>query len=216
VAVGYHAHAAKAQKTAAAVQAAGGKALAVKVDVTHEASVEAAVAKAARWGGRLDILVNNAAVYEDAAVWNMPLDRWRKVVDVDLTGAFLCTKHAGARMREAGWGRIVNVSSVVAQSPVFGVTNYAAAKAGLEGLTRAAALDLTAGGVTVNCIALGYFDRGMMSRLPPDIQTAIVKRIPMKRVGKASEAAALLLYLCSEGASYLTGQVIGLNGAHSF
>ncbi len=216
VGIGYAKNHRMAEETVGLIKRAGGSAITTELDLRDEGSIRAAVSSLVSWGGRLDILVNNAAVYEDATIWKMGLEQWRKVIDIDLTGAFLCIKHASAEMRKDRWGRIVNISSIVGQEPVFGVSNYAAAKAGLEGLTRAGAMDLIRFGITVNCIALGYFDRGMMSRLPEDIQKRIIETIPMGRVGNAIEAASSVAYLCSSNAGYITGQVISVNGGLSF
>ena len=164
-----------------------------------------------KWG-RVDVLVNCAGIHQDSTVAKMAPDDWDRVLAVNLTGAFNCIKAAIPVMREGG--RIINISSVAGQVGVFGAANYAASKAGLFGLTKSVAREVARKGITVNALALGYFDVGMGERLPSDIKGRIIEQIPMLRFGRVEEAVAAVLFLASEGASYITGQIINVNGGY--
>lgn len=186
----------------------------VKADVSNEADVVKMIRKTRERFGTLDILVNNAGVFRDSVVWNMEKSFWDDVISTNLTGVFLCTKHAISLMREKEWGRIVNISSVVGQIGTFGASNYAASKAGVFGLTKAAAKEVAKKNITVNCIALGYIEAGMNTRLPEELRQKILQDIPMKRFGKIEEVANSVVFLCTEEAAYITGQVIHVNGGY--
>jgi len=183
-----------------------------KADIADEKQVKKMVDEIILEYGHIDILVNNAGIFKDAVSWKMGKDVWDSVLNTNLTGAFLCTKHVLPLMREKGYGRIINVSSVVGQTGVFGASNYAASKAGLIGFTKAVAKEVATKGITVNCISLGYIDAGMNLRLSEELRNQIKESIPMKRFGKVEEVAEAVLFLCSNGAGYITGQVIGING----
>jgi len=214
VGVNYVSSGDKAAEVVKEIEALGRKAVAVRTDVSKEEEVVTLFKSVTDALGAPDILVNNAAIYVDSTVAKMDKQTWDKVMGVGMDGVFLCTKHAIPAMKEKGWGRIVNVSSVVGQIGIFGTANYTAAKAGVIGFTKAAAKEVARKGITVNSIALGYFDAGMNLRLPEEIREATVKTIPMKRFGKASEAAAAVTFLCSDGAAYITGQVLNINGGY--
>ncbi|MBK9091435.1 MAG: 3-oxoacyl-ACP reductase FabG [Anaerolineae bacterium] len=184
----------------------------LQADVSDEKAVQAMVASAQERFGRIDILIGAAGISIDAITWKMSLDAWQKVIAVNLTGAFLCCKHVVPLMRSQGWGRIVLLSSVVAQLGVPGTVAYAASKAGLFGLTRTLSKEVVKSGITVNCLALGYFAEGMMLQLPAEVQEQITMNIPMKRLGRGQEVAATVEFLCGSGADYLTGQIISING----
>jgi len=186
----------------------------VKADVSREEDVVAMVKKTKERFGTIDILVNNAGVFKDSTIWNMDKDFWDDVISTNLTGVFLCTKHAIPLMREKNWGRIINISSVVGQIGTFGASNYAASKAGVFGFTKAVAKEVARKNITVNCIALGYVETGMNLRLPEELRQKILEQIPMKRFGKVEEVAGSVVFLCSEEAAYITGQVIHLNGGY--
>jgi 3-oxoacyl-[acyl-carrier protein] reductase len=160
----------------------------------------------------IHMLVVGAGITRDRVTWKLDLAQWEEVMRVNLTGAFLCCKHVVPDMRSQGWGRVVLISSVVAQIGVAGTAAYAASKAGLFGLTRTLAKEVANSGITVNCLALGYFEEGMMLRLPQEAQTRVLEGIPSRRLGRGLEVGGAVSYLCSEEASYVTGQVIGLNG----
>lgn len=186
----------------------------VKADVSNEEDVVAMVKKTKERFGTIDILVNNAGVFKDSTIWNMDKNFWDDVISTNLTGVFLCTKHAIPLMREKNWGRIINISSVVGQIGTFGASNYAASKAGVFGFTKAVAKEVARRNITVNCIALGYVETGMNLRLPEELRQEILQQIPMKRFGKVEEVAGSVVFLCSEEAAYITGQVIHLNGGY--
>jgi 3-oxoacyl-[acyl-carrier protein] reductase len=142
----------------------------------------------------------------------MTPEAWRQVVDVNLTGVFNCTRAVVSPMQQQGSGRIINISSVVGQVGVFGTANYAAAKAGIFGFTKAVAKELARQGITVNALALGYFSTGVLLPLPDRIKEEILRQIPMGRFGKAEEAAQAALFLASDASAYITGQTIHVNG----
>jgi 3-oxoacyl-[acyl-carrier protein] reductase len=186
----------------------------IKADVSKEEEVVEMIRKTTEKFGTVDILVNNAGAFKDSTVWNMDRSFWDEIISTNLTGAFLCTKHVLPLMREKDWGRIVNVSSVVGQIGTFGASNYAAAKAGIFGFTKAVAKEVARRKITVNCIALGYIETGMNLRLQEELRQSILQGIPMKRFGKVEEVAASVVFLCTEEAAYITGQVIHINGGY--
>lgn len=162
--------------------------------------------------GKIDILINNAGIFKDSISWKMDKKAWEDVIATNLTGTFLVTKHVLPIMRNNNWGRIVNISSVVGQIGVVGASNYSASKSGLFGFTKAVAREVANKNITVNCVALGYFEEGMNLRLSEELRAKILEQIPLKRFGKVEEASSLILFLCSEEAGYITGQVIHING----
>jgi len=196
------------------VEALGRKCLPVKADITNENEVRDMVQKAVAGLGRIDILVNCAAVFRDATIAKMPLEFWNEVLTVNLTGTYNCTKEVIPVMRQHNFGRIVNISSVVGQTGAFGASNYAASKAGLFGFTKSAARETVKYGITVNALALGYINTGMLLKLTPELQEGIRKQIPIGRFGDPEEVAATVVFLCSEKAGYITGQVLGINGGY--
>lgn len=188
------------------------KIMVYKADITREREVIAMISEIVKQYGTIDVLINNAGIFKDAISWKMRKCDWNIVLATNLTGAFLCTKHVLPIMRRKECGRIINISSVVGQTGVFGASNYAASKAGLIGFTKAIAKEVAIKGITVNCVALGYIEVGMNLRLQEELRTKIQEEIPMKRFGKPEEVADVVVFLCSQSASYITGQVIGVNG----
>jgi 3-oxoacyl-[acyl-carrier protein] reductase len=186
--------------------------LPLRADVSDINAVEEMVKLTVKELGSVDILVNNAAIYLDSVVWKMTEDTWDKVLDVNLKGVFNCTKAVIPYMRERGWGRIINITSVVGQTGGFGVSNYGASKAGVIGFTKAVAREVAKFNITVNALSLGYIDAGMNLRLPETTRAEILRTIPLGRWGKESEVTDTVLFLASEGAGYITGQVINVNG----
>lgn len=186
--------------------------IAIRADVGNIEEVEEMFDLIISKYGRIDILVNNAAIYEDSAIWNMEKEVWDKVIRTGLTGVFNCTKFAVRSMRENKFGRIINISSVVGLTGVFGTSNYSSAKAGVFGLTKTVAKEVATKNITVNALTLGYFDEGMMTRLPKNIQSQIVEQIPMKRLGNPREVSHAAMFLASQDSGYITGQIINLNG----
>lgn len=162
--------------------------------------------------GPVDILVNNAGVTRDGSMTKLSREAWQEVIDTNLGGCFNMAKATFAGMRERGWGRIVNIASINGQSGQFGQVNYAAAKAGIHGLTKALALEGAKSGVTVNAIAPGYIDTDMVSAVPAAQLDKIIARIPVGRLGRAEEVADGVLFLCSERAGFVTGSMLSING----
>ncbi len=212
VAVNYSHSQEGAEETAAEIRAAGGEALVICADVTDPAAVEAMFGEvAATWGG-LGILVNNAGVVEDQYLAFMKEEQWRRVLEVSLDGAWRCSKQAAKLMVRSKWGRIVNISSVAALTGDIMRTNYAAAKAGLLGLTRATARELARYGITVNAVAPGMIETALTTDMPTPRREALTGRIPLGRFGKPEEVAEVVAWLCGEGAGYVTGQTLCVDG----
>jgi 3-oxoacyl-[acyl-carrier protein] reductase len=186
----------------------------IKADVTKEEEVAEMVRKTKERFGTVDVLVNNAGVFKDSVIWKMSKNLWDEIISTNLTGVFLCTKHVLPVMRERNWGRIINISSVVGQIGIFGSSNYAASKSGIFGFTKAVAKEAANKNVTVNCVALGYIETGMNLRLPEEIRQKILQEIPLKRFGEVEEVAGSVVFLCTREASYITGQVIHINGGY--
>ena len=164
-----------------------------------------------RWG-HIDILVNNAGINRDRLLLRMSPQDWDQVLNVNLRGAFLCTKFAMSHMIKQRQGRIVNISSVVGVSGNPGQANYAAAKAGLIGFTKAVAREVASRNVTVNAVAPGFVTTGMVDELSQEKRQQILGRIPMGRFGTAQDVAEAVVFLCGEGAGYITGQVLTIDG----
>lgn len=186
----------------------------VKADVSKEEEVVEMVKKTEGRFGAVDVLVNNAGAFRDSVVWKMDKNLWDEIISTNLTGVFFCTKHVLSHMREKSWGRIINISSVVGQIGTFGSSNYAASKSGIFGFTKAVAKEVANKNITVNCIALGYIETGMNLRLPEEIRQRILQEIPLKRFGQVEEVAGSVVFLCTKEASYITGQVIHINGGY--
>ena len=201
-----------AQRTADEIGAAGGKALALKVDVSVAAEVEVLFKEAVAAFGRLDILVNNAGITKDGLLLRMKEADWDAVMDVNLKGAFNCTREAAKVMSKARYGRIVNVSSVVGEMGNPGQANYCASKAGMIGLTKSVAKELARRNVTVNAVAPGFIETDMTSELSEKAKEALQEQIPMGRLGASDDVAAAVLFLVSGGAAYITGHVLSVNG----
>jgi len=185
-----------------------------KADVSREEDVARMIQSTEEKFGGVDILINNAGVHDDKVTWKMDSTVWESVVATNLTGAFRCMKHAIPLMRRKGWGRIVNISSIAGQVGLFGAGNYSASKAGIFGLTKSVAREVADRNITVNCLALGYFDVGMNARLTEDVRRAALQRIPIGRFGRLDEVTGPLVFLCTDQASYITGQVIHVNGGY--
>ncbi len=162
--------------------------------------------------GPIDVLVNNAGITRDASLHKMKPEQWRAVVDVNLGGRFnMCHAVIGS-MRERGYGRIVNVSSVNGLAGQFGQTNYAATKAGIIGFTKALALESAARGITVNAVAPGYTQTAMVSAVPPGVLERIVAGVPLHRLARPEEVAEAIVFLVSDAAGYITGETLSVNG----
>jgi 3-oxoacyl-[acyl-carrier protein] reductase len=203
-----------AAKVASEIEAAGGKAVAVKCDVSKKADCDATVKKALDAFGGLHVLVNNAGITRDGFAKKLGEDKWDQVMAVNLKGTFLMCQAAMLPMMEKNYGRIVNTASVaVLGNP--GQANYSASKAGVIGLTRTLALELSRNAITVNCVAPGATDTAMFNGVPEDIKAKIVGTIPLKRMARPEETAALHAFLASDDAAYITGQVVFCDGGSS-
>lgn len=186
---------------------------AVEVDVADFGSCERAATRIRDEVGPVDILVNNAGITKDATFRKMDKAAWDAVLRTNLDSVFNMTKPLIDGMAERGWGRVINISSVNGQKGAFGQTNYSAAKAGMHGFTKALALEYARKGVTVNTVSPGYIATKMVMAVPKDVLDAkILPQIPAGRLGKPEEVAALIAYICSEDAGFLTGANIALNG----
>lgn len=194
------------------IAAKGGEAFAVRMDVADAAQVKAGFKSILDKFGRLDILVNNAAITRDGLAVRMKADDWDEVLRTNLTGAHLCIQQALSTMMRARTGRIINISSVVARMGNAGQANYVTAKAGLLGLTKAIAVEMASRNITVNAIAPGFIETPMTDVLSDQIKEELKARIPLGRMGQGREIAAAIVFLASDEASYITGQVLDING----
>jgi len=194
------------------IVAAGGEALAIKMDVADAEQVKAGFKQVIEKFGRLDILVNNAAITRDGLAVRMKPDDWDAVIRTNLTGAHLCIQQALGTMMRARAGRIINVASVVAQMGNAGQANYVAAKAGLIGLTKAIAMEIASRNITVNAVAPGFIETPMTNVLSDSVKEALKGRIPLGRLGVARDVASAIVFLASDEAAYITGHVLDVNG----
>jgi len=212
VAVNYLTSPGPAGMVVEAILAMGRRSLAVRADVASEADVQAMVGRVESELGHVDVLVNNAGIHKHHRSWEMGVDDWDRIIGVNLTGAFLTSRILGPRMAERGWGRIINISSVVAMEGTDHEAHYAASKAGMHGLTKSLALELSPGGVTVNAVAPGWIRTDMTADATPEEMAEAIKEIPLGRIGEPGEIASVVAYLASAEASYVTGQVLHVNG----
>jgi 3-oxoacyl-[acyl-carrier protein] reductase len=194
------------------IEAAGGASLAVPMDVSDAAQVKTGFQQVLAKFGRLDILVNNAAVTRDTLALRMKLEDWESVLRTNLTGAHLCIQQALGAMLKQRSGRIVNLSSVVAETGNAGQANYVASKAGLIGLTRAIAVEVASRNITVNAVAPGFIETPMTDPLSQELKDKMKSLIPLGRFGTDRDVAAAIIFLASDEAAYITGQVLDVNG----
>lgn len=186
--------------------------IAYKVDVTNETEVKELFEKINESFGNIDSVINNAGIYSDSLVKNMDLQDWIKVLNVNLNGTFLCTKHAIPYMETNGFGRIINIGSVVGQIGAIGAANYAASKSAIEGFTKSVAREVARKGITANVIALGYIDEGMGKRIPDKIKEKVIGQIPVMKFAEPDAVAHTIDFLLSKQSYYVTGQTINVNG----
>lgn len=200
------------REAAARVEARGRRAWILSADVTDERAVEAAIRDIRGILGPPDILVNNAGICDDAMIWKMSAESWRRVIEVNLTGSFLFLRAVAPGMRERGWGRIVQVASINGERGKAGQANYAASKAGLIALTKTAARELGRSGITVNAVAPGFIETAMTARLSDEIRARAQEESALGRIGKPEQVASVVAFLCSDAAAHITGQVIRVDG----
>lgn len=213
VVINFTANESAAHETLVAVEAAGGQGVVVRADVADASDCEKLVRTALDIFGKIDILVNNAGITRDNIVARMKLEEWQSVIDTNLSGAFNCAKAVmRPLLKQKSGGRIINLSSVIGQAGGAGQANYAAAKAGLIGLTKSLAKELASRQITVNAVAPGYIETEMTSVLLEDIKSDILKQIPLGRFGLPEDVAEAVVFLASERAAYITGQVIAIDG----
>lgn len=200
-----------AQETATMISDTGGTALAIGADCANEAAIKDAADQTRKTLGAINILVNNAGIAPFTPYLEIEHDLWDRVIAINLKGPHLCTREMLPAMIEAGWGRVINITSSSVQNGSFAQGHYVASKGGLLGMTKALALEFAASGVTFNMVPPGFIDTPMLRASPVDVE-AFAQTLPMKRVGKTEEMAAACAYLASEDAGYITGQTISVNG----
>ncbi|MGJ3243974.1 MAG: 3-oxoacyl-[acyl-carrier-protein] reductase [Opitutales bacterium] len=204
--------AASAQPVVEAIQAAGGKAEACPVDVADAAAIEAAAASLLATHGTIDVLVNNAGITRDGLLFRMSTDDWESVLATNLSSCFHWIKHLARPMTRKRRGRIVNIASVVGLTGNAGQANYAAAKAGMIGMSKALAKEFAGRNVTVNVVAPGFIETDMTAELSDDQKAEAKAYIPLKRFGRPEDISTMVSYLCSDAAGYVTGQVFTVDG----
>ncbi len=202
----------EAEKAVAAIVEAGGEAKAFRLDASNREAVSAFFAEEIKDKVSLQVLVNNAGITKDGLLIRMKDEDWDKVIQVNLTGAFACLREAAKIMVKQRSGRIINIASVVGQMGNAGQANYVAAKAGLIGLTKSAARELSGRGITVNAVTPGFIQTDMTSELPEAIVAKMLESIPLGRLGAPEDIASAVSYLAGPGAGYVTGQVLAVNG----
>ena len=202
----------KLQAVAAGIESAGGRAMTLSLDVANPQSIDEGVARVIRAWGKIEILVNNAGITRDNLLMRMKAADWDVVLKTNLDGAYHCIRAVLPGMVKQRYGRIINITSVVAQSGNPGQANYIASKAGLLGLTKAIAAEVGSRNITVNAVAPGFIETAMTEKLPEPVKERILSAIPLQRVGKAKDVAYAVRFLASEEAAYITGHCLSVNG----
>ncbi|AKP46826.1 MULTISPECIES: 3-oxoacyl-[acyl-carrier-protein] reductase [Bacillus] len=212
VAVNYAGSEEKAREVAEEIKAMGRKALLVQCDVSDSQAVQDMIKSVVDYFGGLDILVNNAGITRDNLILRMKEEEWDAVINTNLKGVFLCTKAAARAMMKKRSGRIINISSIVGITGNPGQANYVAAKSGVIGLTKTTAKEFASRGITVNAIAPGFISTDMTEDLPEEVKEAMIKQVPLARIGEPKEIARVALFLASPDSSYMTGQILRVDG----
>lgn len=212
VAVNYAGSEEKAREVAEEIKAMGRKALLVQCDVSDSQAVQDMIKSVVDYFGGLDILVNNAGITRDNLILRMKEEEWDAVINTNLKGVFLCTKAAARAMMKKRSGRIINISSIVGITGNPGQANYVAAKSGVIGLTKTTAKEFASRGITVNAIAPGFISTDMTEDLPEEVKEAMIKQVPLARIGEPKEIARVALFLASSDSSYMTGQILRVDG----
>jgi 3-oxoacyl-[acyl-carrier protein] reductase len=202
----------RAQETAREIESLNVKSLAIKADVADVNEVEQMVKETVDKLGKIDILVNNAGITRDNVILRMKSEDWDQVMDINLKGTFLCTKAVLRFMFRQKSGRIVNVASITGLMGNAGQANYSASKAGIIGFTKATAREYANRGIRVNAVAPGFIDTAMTKAIPDKEREMLIKQIPMERLGSVDDVASVVYFLVSDLSSYITGQVINING----
>lgn len=208
----YSAAAESAAETVRMIEEKGGKATAIKADVSSDDEVEAFFGQVLEACGRIDVLVNNAGITKDGLIARMKTSDWDSVIDTNLKGSFLCIRSVVRPMMKQRDGRIINITSIAGVAGNPGQANYAASKGGLIALTKSAARELASRNITVNAVAPGYIETDMTAGLNDQVKSGMLAQIPLGRGGKPEDVAAAVHFLASGSASYITGQVIHVNG----
>ncbi|PSP81887.1 beta-ketoacyl-ACP reductase [Halobacteriales archaeon QS_1_68_17] len=212
VVVNYRSSEAEAYDTVDAIKEEGGTAIAVQGNVADFEDVQSMHETVRDAYGPVDVLVNNAGITVDKKFENMTREDWDRVVEVNLGGVYNCTKVCFEDIRQAHEGRLINISSVVGQQGNYGQANYAATKSGLFGFTRTIALELASEGSTANCVAPGFVKTDMLDPVPERVKEGILERIPLDRFAEVEDVVGVVRFVASEESSYMTGQVLGVNG----
>lgn len=212
VAVNYASSAAKAEEVVAEIRSNGGEAMAFGFDVGNAEAVEKGVKDVLEQFGKVDILVNNAGIAQDGLLVRTSVADWQKTIDINLSGSFYCTKAVAKSMMKSRYGRVINVSSVIGEMGNAGQAAYAASKSGLFGLTKTLAKELGSRNITVNSIAPGYIATDMTAEMSEDQTQGILQSVALGRLGQPEDIANAIAFLASPHASYITGQVLGVNG----
>ncbi|WP_254769346.1 beta-ketoacyl-ACP reductase [Salinilacihabitans rarus] len=212
VVINYRSSEGPAYETVEAIEDLGGEAIAAQADVTNREEVERMREACHEAFGPADVLVNNAGITADTQFVDMSREEWERVMDVNLGGMFNCTQAFYDDIWNAEEGRLINISSVVGKQGNFGQANYAAAKSGMFGFTRTIALELAQGGSTANCVAPGFTHTDMLETVPQKVLDRIIASIPLERLAEVEDVAATVRFLASEESSYITGEVIDVNG----
>jgi 3-oxoacyl-(acyl-carrier-protein) reductase len=212
VAVNYVSSEGAAKEVVERIHAMGRQAILAQADVADYPDTYRMAQDVLKQFGHLDILINNAGINSDKTFAKMDHASWRKVLAINLDGVFNCTKVFIDQMLQQGWGRVVNITSVIGQIGNFGQANYAASKAGVAAMTKSLAKELAAKGITINAVAPGFIETEMVSGIPEKVRQKLLGQIPMGRFGKADEVSRACVYLCSSDGDYITGAELSING----